>query len=161
SQHLTLGGWRYHFLDSQSAPQGDGGSIAPATDTAAPTAGAAQLENSEKPVILCVHGNPTWSFYWRSVFDRFASTHRIIAVDHIGCGLSDKPSQRQFAYSLSAHRDNLIRLIDELDLRRVILLAHDWGGAIGLSASIARKQRMAGIMLLNTGGFPPPYLPWR
>jgi len=150
SRSLTLSGWRYHFLDSESAP-----------GTAAPTDAAPSPESSEKPVILCVHGNPTWSFYWRRVFERFANTHRVIAVDHIGCGLSDKPSQSEFNYSLAAHRDNLVRLIDELDLRRVILLAHDWGGAIGLSAAVARAERMAGIMLLNTGAFPPPYLPRR
>lgn len=162
SRQLTLDGWRYHFLDSASSPPG-GDRAALAADAAgvprAPAAGPQAA--AEQPVILCVHGNPTWSFYWRSVFERFASSHRVIAVDHIGCGLSDKPPQRQFNYSLATHRDNLIRLIDELDLQRVILLAHDWGGAIGLSAAIARRERMAGIMLLNTGAFPPPYLPWR
>ncbi len=160
SRSLNLDGWRYHFLDSAvlAPPDGDRSQLSAG---GAVSGAPAARENSELPVILCVHGNPTWSFYWRSIFERFSSTHRVIAVDHIGCGLSDKPSQAQFNYSLAAHRDTLIRLIDELDLRRVILLAHDWGGAIGLSAAVARKQRLAGIMLLNTGAFPPPYLPWR
>jgi haloalkane dehalogenase len=112
-------------------------------------------------VILCVHGNPTWSFYYRRVVERFSPTHRVIAVDHLGCGRSDKPAREQFAYTLAAHRDNLVALIDSLDLQNVTLLAHDWGGAIGLSSVVARRDRFNGIMLLNTAAFPPPYVPWR
>ena len=118
-------------------------------------------------VILCVHGNPTWSFYYRNVVDRFQSTHRVIAVDHLGCGRSDKPprghdvNQGQFPYTLAAHRDNLVSLIDHLDLKRVTLLAHDWGGAIGLSSLVERRERFERIILLNTAAFPPPYVPWR
>ncbi len=111
--------------------------------------------------MLCVHGNPTWSFYWREVVRQFSGAHRVIAVDHIGCGLSDKPSQRQFPYNLASHRDNLNTLIDRLDLRDITLLAHDWGGAIGLSAAVQQVERMSGILLLNTAAFPPPYVPWR
>jgi cis-3-alkyl-4-acyloxetan-2-one decarboxylase len=129
---MQVGPHRYHFLD-----QGTG------------------------PVILCVHGNPTWSFYWREVIRRFSSTHRIIAVDHIGCGLSDKPSAREYSYNLASHRDNLIGLIDKLELSNITLLAHDWGGAIGLTAAVERVERMSGIVLLNTAAFPPPYIPWR
>ncbi len=112
-------------------------------------------------VILCVHGNPTWSFYWRSVIDRFADRCRVVAVDHIGCGRSDKPPRSDFPYTLASHRDNLLSLIDQLDLSNVMLLAHDWGGAIGLSALLQRKDRFNAITLLNTGAFPPPYVPWR
>ncbi|MGV3485437.1 MAG: alpha/beta fold hydrolase, partial [Planctomycetaceae bacterium] len=119
------------------------------------------LDQGSGPVILCVHGNPTWSFYYREVVRRFSHSHRVIAVDHIGCGLSDKPSQSQFAYRLAAHRDNLVGLIDHLDLRDITLLAHDWGGAIGLAAAVARVERMSGVILLNTAAFPPPYVPKR
>jgi haloalkane dehalogenase len=118
-------------------------------------------EGSCAQTILCVHGNPTWSFYWRSVLDRCSDRFRVVAVDHIGCGRSDKPSREKFPYTLASHRDNLIALIDHLDLRNVVLLAHDWGGAIGLSALLERKDRFNGITLLNTGAFPPPYVPWR
>ena len=138
-RELSIGSWRYHYLDNR--PDQDVG--------------------DDTPVILCVHGNPTWSFYWRAVFERFGAQYRVVAVDHLGCGLSDKPSRGEFAYSLAAHRDNLVRLIDHLQLRNVILLAHDWGGAIGLAASTARVDRMAAVMLLNTAAFPPPYIPWR
>jgi pimeloyl-ACP methyl ester carboxylesterase len=111
--------------------------------------------------ILCVHGNPTWSFYWRGVLDRFSDRYRVVAIDHIGCGRSDKPPRDQFSYTLDAHRDNLVALIDHLDLRDITLLAHDWGGAIGLSSLLQRKDRFKAITLLNTGAFPPPYVPWR
>ena len=111
--------------------------------------------------ILCVHGNPTWSFYWRQVLDRFSDRYRVVAIDHIGCGRSDKPPRDQFPYTLDAHRDNLVALIDHLELRDITLLAHDWGGAIGLSSLLKRKDRFKAITLLNTGAFPPPYVPWR
>jgi haloalkane dehalogenase len=116
---------------------------------------------SGQRTILCVHGNPTWSFYWRSVIDRFADRYRIVAVDHIGCGRSDKPPRSEFPYTLAAHRDNLVSLIDHLDLCNIMLLAHDWGGAIGLSSLLECKARFNAITLLNTGAFPPPYVPWR
>jgi haloalkane dehalogenase len=138
-RELQIGAWRYHYLDNRPD----------------------QAAGDDTPVIVCVHGNPTWSFYWRSIFDTFGDRYRVVAVDHIGCGLSDKPSRGEFPYSLAAHRDNLVRLIDQLQLRNVILLAHDWGGAIGLAASVARVESMAGLMLLNTAAFPPPYVPWR
>lgn len=145
-QHqITIDGWRYHYLDNQLS-----------------SAASERGKPSEPPpVILCVHGNPTWSFYWRRVFADLGDRFRVIAVDHIGCGLSDKPSRRQYDYCLANHRDNLLQLIDRLDLQRIVLLAHDWGGAIGLSAAVQRVSRMAGVMLLNTAAFPPPYIPWR
>ena len=115
----------------------------------------------DKDVILCVHGNPTWSFYYRRVIEQFKDTHRVIAVDNLGCGRSDRPSQSDFDYTLASHRDNLVSLIDQLNLDRITLLAHDWGGAIGLSALVARRERYKRIMLLNTAAFPPPYVPWR
>jgi len=111
--------------------------------------------------LLCVHGNPTWSFYYRRVIERFSPWCRVVAVDHIGCGRSEKPPANEFPYTMAAHRDNLIRVIDELDLTNIVLLAHDWGGAIGLSAVHARRERLRGIVLLNTAAFPPPYMPRR
>ncbi len=118
-------------------------------------------EGSGSETILCVHGNPTWSFYWRGVVDRFRGSHRVIAIDHLGCGRSDKPARDKFSYTLAAHRDNLVSLLDSLDLQNVTLVAHDWGGAIGLSAVLARTERFKRIVLLNTAAFPPPYIPWR
>ncbi|TWU36093.1 alpha/beta fold hydrolase [Novipirellula artificiosorum] len=122
---------------------------------------------SNDRVLLCVHGNPTWSFYWRSVVDRFQSSYRVVAVDHLGCGRSEKPprgedvARGEFPYRMANHRDNLIKLIDALDLEQITLVAHDWGGAIGLSAMLQRRERLDRMVLLNTGAFPPPYVPWR
>jgi haloalkane dehalogenase len=109
--------------------------------------------------ILAVHGNPTWSFYWRNIIARFSSTQRVIAADHIGMGLSDKPAQ--YDYSLQQHTANLIDLIDQLDLREITLLGHDWGGAIGLNAMTQRPDRFKQFVLFNTGAFPPPTVPRR
>lgn len=109
--------------------------------------------------LLMVHGNPTWSFYWRNLITAFRGTYRVIAVDHIGCGLSDKPAH--YHYTLDQHIDNLVQLVDNLDLHHVTLVAHDWGGAIGLGAALARPDRFAAFILFNTGAFPPPFIPWR
>lgn len=108
---------------------------------------------------LFVHGNPTWSFYWRNLIQGLRDQQRCVAVDHVGCGLSDKPEP--YPYTLRQHTANLVALIDHLDLRQVTLVAHDWGGAIGLGAVVARPERFARLVLLNTGAFPPPYIPQR
>lgn len=118
-------------------------------------------EGSGDETLLCVHGNPTWSFYYRRVIESFSATHRVIAVDHLGCGRSDKPARSEAEYSLAAHRDRLVSLIEHLDLQNVTLIAHDWGGAIGLSSLVKTKSRFKRIVLLNTGAFPPPYIPLR
>ncbi len=109
--------------------------------------------------VLMVHGNPTWSFYWRRLISQLSDTHRAIAIDHLGCGLSDKPADHD--YCLQNHIDNLCQLIDHLDLHNVTLMAHDWGGSIGLGALLARKDRFKRIVLSNTAAFPPPYIPLR
>ncbi len=109
--------------------------------------------------VLMVHGNPTWSFYYRNLVRSLSRTHRAIALDHIGCGLSDKPSV--YPYTLDQHIDNLSTLISSLDLNNATLIAHDWGGAIGLGALLKHRTRFKRIVLFNTGAFPPPYVPWR
>ena len=86
-------------------------------------------------------------------------SRRAVAIDHLGCGLSDKPSD--YDYCLENHVDNVCKLVDELDLQNVTLMAHDWGGAIGLGALLARKERFKKVVLFNTGAFPPPYIPFR
>lgn len=115
-------------------------------------------EGSGSPLLM-VHGNPTWSFLWRHLARDLRHDYRPIAMDHVGCGLSDKP--RNLTYSLPVHVANLVQLIDHLDLSNVTLLAHDWGGPIGLRALLARRERFSRIILFNTGAFPPPYIPWR
>ena len=118
-------------------------------------------EGQGDETLLCVHGNPTWSFYYRRVVERFRDSHRVVAIDHLGCGRSDKPSRSQFGYTMADHVANLTSLVVSLDLKNVTLIAHDWGGAIGLSTLVAQRERFGRIVLLNTGAFPPPYIPKR
>lgn len=109
--------------------------------------------------VLMVHGNPTWSFYYRNLVQCLAPTHRAIAIDHMGCGRSDKPAS--YSYTLDQHIENLSTLIQSLNLNNATLVAHDWGGAIGLGALLRNRERFKRIVLFNTGAFPPPYIPWR
>ena len=109
--------------------------------------------------LLFVHGNPTWSFYWRNLILGLRGSHRCLAVDHVGCGLSDKP--QRYEYTLARRIDDLARLVEELDMMGVTLLAHDWGGAIGLGTVLRMRERFSRIVLFNTGAFPPPFVPWR
>lgn len=125
-----------------------------------PGAGAPAVETGIQPgPVLMVHGNPTWSFYYRNLVSALNDQRRAIAVDHIGCGLSDKPAD--YDYCLQQHIDNLCELVDRLNLSNITLVAHDWGGAIGLGTLLARRDRFARIALFNTAAFPPPYIPFR
>ncbi|MBP87635.1 MAG: alpha/beta hydrolase [Planctomycetaceae bacterium] len=116
------------------------------------------LDEGKGDPLLMVHGNPTWSFYWRNLVLAFRGKYRVVVPDHIGCGLSDKP--QRYSYRLQQHITNLVRLIDELDLSNLTLLGHDWGGAIGLGAALQRPERVARIVLFNTGAFRPHFVPF-
>ena len=113
--------------------------------------------------LLFAHGNPTWSYLWRRQIAELSSRgHRCIAFDHMGFGRSDKPPQLS-AYSLERHVANALALIDELDLADVTLVAHDWGGPIGLGAMVERSDRLRALVLMNTWAwelpsFLPPFL---
>ncbi|MFP6576992.1 MAG: alpha/beta fold hydrolase [Pirellulaceae bacterium] len=130
SHYLELDSLRYHYLDEGTGPP-----------------------------LLWVHGNPTWSFYWRKLIQGLSTNHRNIAVDHIGCGLSDKPAD--YPYTLERHQQNLVQLVETLDLNNITLVVHDWGGAIGLGSLLQIPERFSRIVLFNTGAFPPPFVPWR
>ena len=110
--------------------------------------------------LLFVHGNPTWSYMWRSPLAALAGQgHRCIAFDHMGFGRSSKPP-RLSAYSLERHVANAGALIDALDLRDVTLVAHDWGGPIGLGALLERPERLGRLVLMNTWAWElPSFLP--
>lgn len=108
--------------------------------------------------LLFVHGNPTWSFHWRRLILSLRDRYRCVAPDHLGCGLSDPQPAR---LRLRDHIANLRRLVESLDLRRITLVAQDWGGAIGLGALLAERERFERIVLLNTGAFRPWFIPWR
>ncbi len=115
-------------------------------------------QHGDRGTLLFVHGNPTWSFHWRRLVAAFEGRYRCVAVDHLGCGLSDKPPQ---AFRLADHIAHLVSLVDALKLDRVTLVAQDWGGAIGLGALLQRPERFERIVLFNTGAFPPWFIPWR
>lgn len=114
-------------------------------------------EGSGQP-LLFVHGNPTWSFYWRAPIAHFQN-YRRIAPDHIGCGRSDKP--QNWTYRLDDHIQNLEKLILALDLRNITLVVHDWGGPIGLGAAGRHPERFSRLCILNTAAFPSPHIPAR
>ena len=74
--------------------------------------------SSENLPILFLHGNPTWSFFYRKLVSSLKDQFRCIAPDHLGCGLSEKPSSREFAYNLEGHSSNLLELLDELEIKK-------------------------------------------
>jgi haloalkane dehalogenase len=112
------------------------------------------------PAVVMLHGNPTWSFMYRHLIQGMAPTHRAIAPDHLGCGLSDKPQDR--ACRLADHIANLETLLDEhLRLKRLSLVLHDWGGAIGMGYAVRHPERIERIVVLNTAAFVLGRCPWR
>lgn len=119
------------------------------------------LDEGAGPVLLLVHGNPTWSFYWREIVRALRDRYRVIAIDHIGCGLSEKPSAADYSYRLAQRIADLRQFIETLDLRQITLVAHDWGGGIGMGAAGAMPERFARFVLMNTAAFRAQRCPWR
>lgn len=113
----------------------------------------------EAPVVLMVHGNPSWSFLYRSLVLALRDRFRCVVPDHLGCGLSDKP--QEFDYHLGAHIDHLGALVDHLGIRRAHLAVHDWGGPIGLGMARRRPGFIDRLVLFNTGAFPSKHIPTR
>ncbi len=109
--------------------------------------------------VLMVHGNPTWSFFYRDLVLRLRSQVRCVVPDHLGCGLSDKP--QHWSYTLPDHIANLRSLIDKLALRKIHLVVHDWGGPIGLGALLPRPEQLGRVVILNTAAFADTVVPWR
>lgn len=109
-------------------------------------------EGSGRPILFC-HGAPTWSFLFRNVINALRETHRCIAVDHLGFGLSERPEEG-FGYTVAEHSSALGELVDYLDLSDLVVVGHDWGGPIGLTALSHRPQRLTGIVATNTALWP-------
>src|ERR1700685_3880837 len=130
SHFFDLDGLRYHYVD-----EGTG------------------------PTLLLVHGNPTWSFAWRNLIKALRPHYRVVAVDHMGCGFSDKP--QDYPYRLGQHVANLERFVTGLDLSEITLLGHDWGGAIGMGAAAALPARFSRFVLFNTAAFRSTRIPLR
>ena len=115
------------------------------------------LDEGRGDPIVMVHGNPTWSFYFRNLVKALSPDYRTIVPDHMGCGLSDKPDEDQYDFRLSSRIRDLEILLDRLGLDRPItLILHDWGGAIGLGYALRHPDRIARIILMNTAAFSPP-----
>ncbi len=125
SHFLDVGGARQHYLD----------------------------EGSGEPVLM-LHGNPTWSFFYRNMALGLRSRCRVIAPDHVGCGLSDKP--QDYDYTLATHIANLEKLIDSLALERLTLLVHDWGGPIGMGFATRHPGRIRRLIVMNTAAYTRP-----
>ncbi|MDB5430995.1 MAG: alpha/beta fold hydrolase [Caulobacter sp.] len=122
SHHLTLRDGRMHYVDE----------------------GAGE-------VLLFVHGNPSWSFEYRALIRHFSKTHRCIAPDHLGFGLSDKP--KGVSYLPQYHAENFARFLDALDLDQITLVVNDWGGPIALDWAVAHASRIRRIIALNSWFF--------
>jgi haloalkane dehalogenase len=107
-------------------------------------------EGSGEPVLL-LHGEPTSSYLWRNVIPPLlAAGYRAIAPDLIGFGRSDKPADVGW-YSYDRHVASIAHLVEELDLERLTLVVHDWGGPIGLRVAVEHEARIARIVILDTG----------
>lgn len=124
------------------------------------------IDEGAGETILCLHGEPTWSYLYRKMIPGLARKYRVIAMDFIGFGRSDKYKDRE-AYSFKMHKDTLTSFIQTLDLGGINLVVHDWGGLIGLTAATEIQDRIARLIIMNTflptGEEPMPeaFLRWR
>ena len=117
------------------------------------------VDEGNGETILMIHGNPSWSFMFRDLICEFRKTHRVIAPDHLGCGLSDKPPD--FPYRLETHIDNLEAFILGKKLDNITLLVHDWGGPIGLGFAVRYPEKIKRIIITNTAAFAMKEIPLR
>lgn len=111
------------------------------------------------PVVAMLHGNPTWSFYFRHLVRALRPRYRVIVPDHMGCGLSDRP--RGYEYTLRRRIDDFGALVHHLGLRRLSLAVHDWGGAIGFGFATRNPGMIETLTVMNTAAFRSERMPWR
>jgi cis-3-alkyl-4-acyloxetan-2-one decarboxylase len=113
--------------------------------------------NEDAPPVVMVHGNPTWSYYYRHLVASLRGTHRCVVPDHIGCGLSDHPGEDRYPYRFERRVDDLERVIDHCSLTgKITLVVHDWGGMIGMAWAVRHPQRIERLVIMNTSGFHLP-----
>lgn len=117
------------------------------------------IDEGEGEPIVFVHGNPTWSFYFRKVIELLKTDYRCVALDHMGCGLSEKPNGMQ--YRLQSRAEMLEQFLDQLGIRKCHLVVHDWGGAIGMAFATRNPDRVASVTITNTAAFPSEWISWR
>ncbi|MCH7649971.1 MAG: alpha/beta fold hydrolase [Nitrospinae bacterium] len=116
------------------------------------------LDEGQGETLLMLHGNPTWSFYYRNLVKGLRSQYRCVVPDHIGCGLSDKP--QEYNYTLSQHIDNLAALVDHLNLDHLTLVMHDWGGSIGMGLAVRAPEKIKRLIFFNTAAFIADRIPF-
>ncbi len=109
------------------------------------------IDEGKGDVILMLHGNPTWSFFYRNLAKTFSKDYRVIIPDHMGCGLSSKP--QNYEYTLQTHIDNLENLVLKLQLKDITLVVHDWGGAIGMGLATRHPELIKKMVIMNTAAF--------
>ena len=121
-------------------------------------------------VVVMLHGNPSWSFYWRHLVSALSDKYRCIVPDHIGMGLSDKPDDAagaspRYDYTLQSRIDDLDALLRHLGIDGPVTLAvHDWGGMIGFGWALKDPARVKRLVITNTASFPLPAekpMPWQ
>jgi haloalkane dehalogenase len=118
------------------------------------------VDVGEGDPVLLLHGEPTWSFLYRKVINELAERARCIAPDYFGFGRSDKPTAPSW-YSYEAHVSSIERFVAELDLHDLTVVVQDWGGPIGFGLCVRRPERVARLVVLNTGiGARAPNATW-
>jgi len=120
-------------------------------------------EGHGRPVVM-LHGNPSWSFYYRNLLEELSGNHRVIVPDHIGMGRSDKPDDSTYEYTLNQRVADLESTLDQLGVTSdITLVVHDWGGMIGSTFATRHPERVSRMVILNTAGFGLPkekMFPW-
>ena len=109
--------------------------------------------------VLMLHGNPTWSFYYRKLVQALSPSRRCIVPDHVGMGLSDKP--QDYPYTLATRVADVEALVASLGLKQIDLVVHDWGGAIGFGFASRHPELIRRIVILNTAAFALDRIPAR
>lgn len=116
-------------------------------------------------VVVMLHGNPSWSYYWRHLVLGLRDRYRCIVPDHIGMGLSNKPGDDRYRYTLQSRVDDLTALLDHLGITGPVTLAvHDWGGMIGFGWALSHQAQVRRLLVTNTAAFPLPAdkpMPWQ
>jgi haloalkane dehalogenase len=117
------------------------------------------IDEGSGPPVMFFHGNPTWSFLYRGVISELRDRFRCIAVDYLGFGLSDRPTD--FGYTIQEHVDTIGELFDHLGLTDLVIMGQDWGGPVSLGIATQRADRIRGVVLGNTWFWPADALPMR
>ena len=116
-------------------------------------------------VVLMLHGNPSWSYYWRTLVSGLSDKYRCIVPDHIGMGFSDKPDDADYDYTLQSRVDDVAALLQHLGITGPVTLAvHDWGGMIGFGWALSHAAQVKRLVVTNTAAFPLPQakpMPWQ